>query len=225
MSTPVFPQAVTNTRPWGRGLLWDVEKTPMFSTAEQVTVTGRRAAIANYATPLWHWKLKFSLLRDRMDLDRNSAKSGRYTAFQEIVGFLLARRGKYDPFFWHDPTDCHVTNQTISASAPASTTDYQVVRTFGNGAGLTFTEPVGGIDPGGTLTITDGGSPRSDFTINTPYDGWIRFASAPTTGHAIVATALDYVFKVVVAKDGTAWPTFAKDYWENLDLELDQVRP
>jgi hypothetical protein len=52
----------------------------------------------------------------------------------------------------------------------------------------------------------------------------VHFTSAPTTGATITADPFDYVWKVVLSKDGTAVRTYAKDFWEIVDFELDEVR-
>lgn len=224
MSTPIFPQAISTSHPWGRGLAWNIEKTPVESTTVQTTVTGRRAAIANYASPLWHWKCQFTVLRDIMALGVNVSRGTagtKYTGYQEVLAFLLARRGKHEPFFWTDPTDGTVTTQTIYTTTPAGVTDYQMVRTVGSGS-YTFTEPVRGINATATHTIYVNASPVSAVTLNNPRDGWIHFTTAPTTGATITAD-FSYYHLVALSKDGTTFRTFAKDFWEVVDFELDTV--
>jgi uncharacterized protein (TIGR02217 family) len=223
VSTPVFPHDASSTKPWGRGIVWNIERTAVESTTEQKNVTGRRAAIINYPFPLFHWKCQFSVLRDLMALDRNSTKSGKYTGYQDVVGFLMGRRGKALPFFWRDPTDHHVSAQPIYVTTPAGVKDYQLLRTFGNGSNA-YIQPVGGADPAGTTVIKVNGTTETGVTLNNPRDGWVHFTSAPTTGATITADPFDYVWKVVLSKDGTAVRTYAKDFWEIVDFELDEVR-
>jgi hypothetical protein len=109
VSTPVFPHDASSTKPWGRGIVWNIERTPVESTTEQKTVTGRRAAISTIPSRSGTGSASSRCCAIGWTLDRNSAKSGKYAGYQDVVGFLMGRRGKALPFFWRDPTDHHVT--------------------------------------------------------------------------------------------------------------------
>lgn len=220
MATPILP-VLSASAPWlgFPGLAWDVTKSPMFKTTVQPTQTGREARTVNWPTPKWRFHFVFNVLRDQKDVARNIAKSAPFNEFDTLLGFFLARYGEFDPFFITDPSDHKVANQTIMASTTAGVTDYQLVRTAGS-----YTGPVGGMNVAVTSEIRINGTPTSAYTPNSPYDGWIRFDSAPSGGSAITGD-YDYYFKVRFEKDQLDFRTELVDRWEARQVALLSVLP
>jgi hypothetical protein len=219
MPTAAMP-VLSASDPWlgFPGLAWDVTKEAKFETAYKRTMSGRDVAVARWAEPHFAFRFVFSVIRDQMDLARNVAKSAPYNEFDTLLGFFLQQYGQGVPFFITDPSDKTVTNQTIYASTPAAVTDFQMVRTLG---GVTF--PVGGVNTGASITVNIDGTPTTAYTANTPYDGWIRFNSAPGAGHAITAS-FSYYYKVRFAKDALAFHTSYLDLWEAREVQMETWR-
>lgn len=229
MSTPSFPSM--GSAPWlgFPGVEWNVTKSAQWGTGEQSTRTGRRAAIVYQARPIWHFKFTFAVIRDQSDaahLARNVARTAPYSEFQTLVSFCLGRYGKGLPFFITDPFDNLVTAQTIMASTTAGTTDFQMVRSFGNGG---FVEPVGGINTGAANVVRIDGTPTTAYTANLPYDGWIRFTGAAATtlatGSHVITADFSYYFKVAFEKDALDFHTSMIDRWEAKSVNMRSVWP
>lgn len=220
-TTNIFPTLDSGT-PWGwAGLDWSVTKSPMFSTLAPKTRTGRSARTAQYATPLWHFKLTWNLLRDDgYDVVRNGSRSFPANEYETLLGFYLQQLAGGIPFFYTDPTDNKVTGEIITSSANAGT-DFRMLRTFGR-AGAKLQEPVGGINESASMTVRVNGGSVS-FTKNTPYDGWIRLAS-PASAGATIDWDGSYYFRCVFAKDTQEFETFMKNFWQAKTIELESVK-
>lgn len=224
--TRVFPLP-SATHFWGwRGIAWDVMKRPTFNTVAMRTVTGRRAATAAYPTPLTKYTLKWNFLRDNFAVARNAARTFPATEAETLMAFFVEMQGAATPFFWSDPTDNRVTAQVIAASTPEVGEDlanpdsrnYQLVRSLGG-----ITSPVGGLDSAMSLpVINDDGTPVT-FVANSPRDGWIRLDAAPAEGSVLTGT-FHYYQRVVFAEDTADFRTFAANFWELRQLELETAR-
>jgi uncharacterized protein (TIGR02217 family) len=196
---------------------WDVTKSVMHKTTALESMTGREVRAVRWAYPHYQFKFVVNALRDQRSAMRNAAKTAPYNEFETLWAFAMQQYGMGLPFFFRDASDYRVSAQTIYASTPASVTDFQMVRTM-NGR----TEPVGGIDTGSTITVRIDGTPTTAYTANTPHDGWIRFTSAPGSGHAITAD-FSYYYKVRFLKDQLDLHTMLEDRWEAKVLEFRTV--
>lgn len=227
MSSPIFPSFASSALWLGvPGLTWNVSKSILQDTSEQITKTGRRAAVINRARPLWRYRFEFNVLRDQLALARNAAKSAPYAEFQSVMSFALGRYGRGLPFFITDPTDCKVTAQTIKAATTAGMTDVEMVRSVGNGG---FVEPVGGINVIDPIVVRIDGTPTTAYTANLPYDGWVRFTGAAATtlatgSHAITADFF-YYQKVVFEKDTLDFHTSLLDRWDARQVDMRTTWP
>lgn len=203
------------------GLAWSVEKRPAFSTSRYTTRSRKETRLANWSYPEWEFKLWWSWLADKKSVAANVMPSSPDDALKQLLGFFLQRRGSYEPFWFTDPTDSFIgaaAKQTIIASAEAGRTDYVVPRAYGG-----FVEPVGAINAM-NLFVNGNFQVTPSYLVNVPYDGWIRFGAAPTTGHPITWDG-SYYFKVVFARDETAFENFMSDLWQNRGITLRTVWP
>jgi hypothetical protein len=217
MATPIFPVG-PGSPGWGwSGILWNVEKTPMFNTKVQQAASGRTSRVALYTAPLWSFTLQWEFLRDQKATVANQIPASPRDEYRQILGFFLARKGRFDPFFFLDPTDSQVTNQQI-AIGDGTTRSFQCVRSFAT----FFVEPVGGLNIGLTNTFTGG---AGGVTLNSPQDGWITFGTAPTIGTPVIWTAGNYFFKVCFKRDESTFRNFVSDYWDNRRVDFESVRP
>lgn len=164
MGTSVFPTFAGTTFP--------VQRTPMWDTQVQTSVSGKEVRQAFWTYPIYQWDLSINLLRS----DSVNAE------FQALMGFFNARQGKFDTFLYQDADDNSITGQVIGVG-DGSTTNFPLVKDLGG-----FVEPilapnvvshvyVNGVDPGG-WSVTNWG------TIS---PGLISFGTAPANGTTISA--------------------------------------
>lgn len=185
MSNAVFP-----TLP---GLMFPIKKKPNFSSDVQRSVSGREVAAAFMAYPIWDWELSYELLRETA------------SEFQSLVGFFLARKGRFDTFLFSDPSDCTATGQSFGTGNGA-TTAFQLSRSLGG-----FSEPV--YDLNGAPAIYDNGVLKvagTDYTVNST--GVVTFTVAPAAGHSLTWTGA-YYWRVRFQEDSTEFEQFMVKLW------------
>lgn len=203
------------------GLAYSVHKVPTFSTRIQKSASGRESRIANWAYPEYRFTLSFEFLRDQRSVPSNQTPSAPFDELRQLEGFFLQRRGSAEPFWFTDPTDSIIASgvkQTIIASALAGVTDYVVPRAYGG-----FVEPVGAINAM-NLFVNGNFQVTPSYLVNVPYDGWIRFGAAPTTGHPITWDGSFY-FKVRFDRDEMDFDQFLYDLHKVGTVTLRTVRP
>jgi hypothetical protein len=127
VSNAVFP-----TLP---GLAFNIARSPVWSTQVADSASGRQYTLSKRLYPLWHFKLPFEVLR----------AAGGWAEWQTLVGFINARRGRFDDFLYRDPRDYQVTAQQFG-TGDGTTKDFQLTRSLGG-----FVEPV--YDLNGTPAI------------------------------------------------------------------------
>lgn len=127
MSNLLFPKT--------RGLAWDVEITPVFSTEIQEAISGREVRIQNYPTPKYKFTFHYEFLRNTND-PKLINESG-YTDLETIMGFFDARAGQFDDFLLNvsdltqRPEDSIYSGQPLGVG-DGTTTAFQVTRNFGS---------------------------------------------------------------------------------------------
>ena len=211
MSADVFPVLP--------GLGWSVLRTPMFSTGVQTSASGQERRTPYWSYPTYRIELMYEFLHDDRSVASNVTPSGRKSALRTIEAFFKKQLGSYTPFWFTDPTDYQVVSQTI-ATGDGTTKDFPVVRTEAGNA-VSFAEPVGAINPSG-FTVTVGGSGASP-TLNSPYDGWLHFGSAPANAAAIVVTGSFY-YRCRFDQDEQEFGNFMRDLWEAKKVTLRTVK-
>lgn len=204
MSSSVFPALP--------GLGWSVDKQPEFSTLVRAAVNGQDTRVGLMASPRWHFKLTYDVLR--ADLTHQE--------LQTLMGFFLQRYGQFDSFLYKDPTDCTLTAQPLG-TGDGGTTAFQLVRALGG-----FVEPVRAPDLTATLTVYVDGIPMAlgtDYTIaawGTATPGLVTFTTAPASGKLVTAD-FSFFFPVRFADDRAEFSQFMYQLWELKQVELVSV--
>lgn len=114
MSTEKFPEM--------RGLQWDIKRRPLFSTQVNEHISGRETRYSFWQNPKWEFEMSYDYLPD----DRSSGDSD----LQTLIGFYLARRGKYDTFLYKFGQDYRVVNSLIGTGT-GSLAEFTFVREYG----------------------------------------------------------------------------------------------
>ena len=196
-------QAVYPTLP---GLAYGVVKAPTFSTRVQTAVSGKELRAAFWQLPIWRYTLVYEFLRS----------SSAYTELQTLVGFFLARQGKFDSFLLNDPDDNAVTAQ-LFGTGDGVTTAFQLARAYGG-----FVEPVK--DLNGTAQIYVAGvlkTVTTDYTISAT--GLVTFVVAPANGAALTWTG-SFFWRVRFDLDAIDFTKFMNLLWEAKTVKLIGVK-
>ncbi len=197
MSNAIFPTLA--------GLAFNVLRSPVWSTQVADSASGRQYTLGKRLYPLWHFKLPFEVLR----------AAGGWTEWQTLVGFINARRGRYDSWLYQDPRDFTVTAQSFG-TGDGTTRSFALVRNLGG-----FLEPVGGVNTGAT-TIYVNGTPTSvtyDADLST-----VTFASAPASGAALTWSGQFY-FRCRFLQDEISFEQFMQDMYSAKSVEFKTFRP
>jgi uncharacterized protein (TIGR02217 family) len=198
-----------------KGLSYSVHKKPTFSmgVAEASSQREVRVSYANY--PIWEWELTYTYLPD-------AAMQGTTSSdMKEMLGFFLSLRGGVTPFFFLDPDDNLVTNQSLGVGDGTSTA-FTFVRTLGGSSGQGI-EPIGGLVGAYTPKIYLNGTLQSSgaYTLNTvqPYNNQVVFNTPPAAGVAVTCDIQYYYY--VRFKDPTIdLEKFSDKLWQAQKITL-----
>jgi len=160
---------LVGTYPTLPGLSWPLTRTPVWKTGVQPTQSGRELRASFMSYPLYKWSATYDLLRT----------ASAFTELQTLLAFYNQCAGMYGLFLFTDPDDNVVTTQGFG-TGDGVTTQFQLVKGFGG-----FVEPVGYVVAG--ATVYNAGVSAS-VTLNSPSNGWVTFATAPASGHALTWT-------------------------------------
>lgn len=108
MSNQVFPAVV-------RGLTFNVMKTMEFNTLVQESPNRYTTRINQSPNPFWTFTLIYDYLKNYPNFDFSPTLT--YTDLQVMMGFFLARGGKYDDFLFTDPDDNFVGPAVFDAAS------------------------------------------------------------------------------------------------------------
>lgn len=158
MTLPVFPQLP------GQG--WPLTRSPMWQTGVQTTQSGRELRASYMSYPRYKWSATFEVLRTAASL----------TEFQQLLAFFNAAAGQFGQFVFNDPDDNTATAQAFGLG-DGSTKQFQVTKSYGG-----YVEPVGFINSGQSIFINGTLQSAATYTLNSPYNGWITFTTAPGSG-------------------------------------------
>lgn len=192
MPIPVFPALP--------GLGWNVTKTPEWATKVQRAVSGKAHRVGLRAYPVWHFGLRYEVLR------AGTAEQ----ELQTLMGFFNARRGALEPFHYRDPTDDTATLQ-LAGYGDGSTRTFQLVRAMG-----AHVEPVHALVAAPRLFL--GGIETSAFTADLD-KGTVTFNAAPAVNVEIRWSG-NYYFRVRFKQDTTEFENFLYQLWSARRVEL-----
>lgn len=195
------------------GLLWDVEKTPIFATEIQESVSGRENRISLMSYPKWQFLLRFSVLRDTSNV---SSPTSPFDELKKLLGLFLKNLGSKTAFLYSDPSDSAVTDM-LFGTGDGVTTAFQLVRSYG-ASGLSLAEPVMNLN-GAVTNIKDNGGVVSGANYTVGATGIVTFTTPPVSGHSLTWTGT-YFYRVRFLQDSMNFKEFMKDLWENQKVEF-----
>lgn len=157
------------------GFSFITSKEPTWSTGIQQATSGRERRRMLWSYPLWNFNVGYEVLRD----------APSYAEQQKLLAFFNSHAGRYQGFFFYDPSDNAATNSQFS-TGDGGTTVYPLYRIVGNPAisSIYWLEPIRALYGGPQPFIA--GMPcnlvrNGGFELQTggqPY-GWGAY-SAPT---------------------------------------------
>lgn len=190
MSNVIFPSLP--------GLSWSIGKQPEFKTVITEAAGGVESRVALWSAPRWHFKLTYELLRDDATAE-----------LKTLMGFFLARQGKYDSFLLRDPDDCAVVGQALGIGDGANTV-FPLVRSFGG-----YSEQVGALDQLSGVAVN--GQPVAASIA--PFGRAVTLAVAPPAG-AVVTADFSFLFRVRFDIDLAEFEQFAARLWQLQTCDL-----
>jgi uncharacterized protein (TIGR02217 family) len=186
------------------GMTFVTTRTPVWSTLEQVSASGKRVGYGLWSYPRWKWVRQWDQLKSD-DVEGS---------FQTLVGFFNAHRGMLIPFFYRDEEDRQVAGQLIGHGTGAQTA-FQVQRTL-TISYMPSTEPVKAVD-GTPVIYLDGEPQTSGWTVDGA--GVLRFDSPPAFG-ALIEADFSYLWRVTFAADEYDFDKLVRDWWVAKKVEL-----
>ncbi len=201
MSNAVFPAL--------RGFAYPVIKKPTFSTIEQESVSGIKKHIANWVYPRWQIEIPVEFLLD--DVAHDELKT--------LVGFFLARQGRFDSFLFDDPDDDYIGGQELGLGDGATTT-FQMLRAYGG-----FIEPVLNIKspPVPVVYLNGAIQDPSTYAIATTDSGLLTFTTAPAAG-AVITADFGYYWRCIFQEDLSEFDKFMNQLWQHKGLKIETVK-
>lgn len=190
------------------GQMFTTQKSEIWSSRVSTATSGRERRGAIWSYPKWQFKVGYEVLRD----------TPAELELQKLLAFFGMRRGKFGEFYYFDPSDNFVPNQTFG-TGDGTTATFQLTRTIAVGA-ISLTEPVLGVQ--GLPTITVAGSPVSGFTIDTY--GRVTFASPPANGAALAWTGT-MMFRCRFDQDQLDVEQMMQRLWSSHGVSFVTVRP
>jgi hypothetical protein len=117
------------------GLAWSVTKRPKYSTLVQTPISARgQLRIARQQYPIWEYEMVWEYLKGGEQTGITTS-SRADNAYQQLLGFFMARQGGFDSFLYSDPNDNSVIDgavrdgRRVDDRVPAS-------RTIGSGVDI-----------------------------------------------------------------------------------------
>jgi uncharacterized protein (TIGR02217 family) len=192
------------------GVAWPVVRTMMDDVNIQTAVSGKETRINLQSYPRYQFDLTYNILRS----------AAAYTEYQQLLGFINSRYGRWDSFLYTADDDNSVTGQAI-ATGDGATTAFQLIRTLSG-----FIEPV--LAPNAVSAVklngvTQGGGSYSVPNWGTSTPGVLTFNSAPGNGVAITAD-FTYYWPCRFNMDKFAFSEFMSQMYELKKLSLITVK-
>lgn len=218
MSNSVFPYQIHGLR------LQNIVKTPEFGTIVQSAPNGAETRVQQRQNPVWHWSLIYDYLYDNFISPNNTLPYAPYTDFRTLLGFFMARHGRYDDFLFTDPDDNSVGPAMLGGSPNAQAqlplvndgagTYYSPVQR--NIGGL-FWEDIGALN--GSIAVYANGVSTSAYSLLGPglaipgysYAGmYLKWSAMPT---APITAQFNYYFRVRFESDTQDFEKFLYGLW------------
>lgn len=183
------------------GLAYGVKKTPQWSTVVQRSTGGYELRYAAYQRPLYKFTLTYEFLRS----DPVSQE------LQTLLGFFLARQGRYDSFRFLDPT---VSNTNVPIGVGDGVTSvFPLGRRLGE-----YYEPFANYENAMTVAVNGG----LVGVLSAP-NSTVQLDRVPPAGAAVTWSGIAYR-RVRFDTDAADFNQFASDLWDLQQVVLQEVR-
>lgn len=187
------------------GVAWSIMRNPVWSTQVRDSASGRQYTLGKRLYPLWHFKMPFEVLR----------ASGGFAEWQQMMGFINARRGRYDDWLYLDARDHTATDEVFGVGDGVNTT-FQLARSLGG-----FIEPVGGVDTGTAVIKVAGVATGVTFSADLSR---VTFASPPADAAQLTWSGTFY-FRCRFLQDEITFDQFMANLYSAKSVEFRTFRP
>ncbi|MGH6967595.1 MAG: DUF2460 domain-containing protein [Stellaceae bacterium] len=210
MGTTVFP--------WPTGWSYTVQRTPIFATRKQKSISGKVTRIADQSIPVYQWTLPINLLRQAM------VAGTSYDEFFTFEGFFDSLYGGWDTFLFQDLLDYTITSQPIG-TGDGTTTIFPMVRALGG-----FAMPILAPNLTATLNVYVNGSLQSPSgytvtpwgTSNAAGPGQLIFNTAP--GAYSITADFSWYFPCTFDDDKMSFAQFMQNLIEVKKISFTSVK-
>ena len=138
---------------------------------------------------------------------------------QTMVGFFLARQGRFDSFLFDDPDDDFIQGQELGVG-DGQTTAFQMVRAYGG-----FVEGMYNLksDPAPVVYLNGTAQAPSTYTIGYFDSGLLTFTNAPATG-TVITVDFGYYWRCHFQEDLSEFDKFMNQLWEHKGIKIETVK-
>lgn len=185
------------------GRTWDTTMRPLFNTKilRAVSLNEFRASFS--ATPVYQMKLSYDVLRDR------TINGTVYDEFRPLIGFFMARHGRFDSFLYNHPNDNTAVTEEFG-TGDGLTANFNLARTLGP-----FTERVANVNVLDEIYIN--GTPTEAFTISAT--GMVMFDPPPFEDDVLTWSGT-YYYRCRFVNDEQEFNQFMDRLWNSKAVEL-----
>lgn len=172
---------------------------PQYSTTIVMSDSGFEQRNINWAEARLKWNVAHGVKTDEQ--------------MDELVAFFRARKGKAYGFRFKDWSDYQADSQP-AVLVDGETKKYQLRKQYTSGPRTevrTITKPVAG-----TLIVTDNGSPRVDFTLDTT-DGTFEL-DTPAAGTILTWFEFDVPVRFDTDEMGVSLEFYDSNNWQNIPI-------
>lgn len=189
------------------GLAWGVQRTAVWNSRVQKSVSGKRQAVQYMSYPLYRWTLSFNVLRE----------FGAYDELSTLQGFFNSMAGQVDTFLFADPHDASVTVPQAIGTGNGTNKNFQLIRSYGG-----YIEPVQ--SPNTYIVYLDGVAQTAGthYTINST--GVVVFVAAPGAG-VVVSWTGTFRFRCAFTSDTMDFINQdGVDIWKSNKITFESVK-
>jgi hypothetical protein len=220
VSNAVFPAAV-------RGLTWTILKSFEFDTIVQSSPAKIETRVNQMQNPVWHLTFIYDYLKDyAWDI----VPGLNYTDYQTMLGFCLARQGKFDDFLYDDTSDNSVGPGLLPSGDPNPQAQLQLIQDSSTGIwyspiqrnmGGQFYEDITDLQAGG-ITVYGNGAvqiPVTQYNVGGPglsipgysfFGLYIQWTGTPTPP---ITAQFNFYFRMRFEEDTQDFENFMYLLW------------
>jgi uncharacterized protein (TIGR02217 family) len=201
---------------------FSIHKRPTFATTVQTPKSGREVTNFQQYLPVWEFELVYEILRDQTQNTIPFSYFSGKTDVQQLMGLFAACSGEYGFFYFTDTSDASRTKQPLGLG-DGSTQNFRLLRTITLNS-LTYTEPVGGINLGESVTVfvNDVAVPESgNWTISADLTT-LEFTTPPGSG-ATVTISFSYYYLCRFITNDAEFEEFMYGRWLQQGLRFRSI--